>query len=196
MIKFFKIFCYKKNLFWLRDLKKEKIKKHLYAAKQFRKNNAWRKHNSYAIKKDKLSKLIETRFPSFINFATAHYIYQLKYIGQYENDLSHISLKFYEDRLSLAVNYLERNRNRLFEWFVVYSGFCNNFFNDEDWINYDLYGFDHALENKIKNELNVEINIDKHHNNGCGICVINKDGSLNEHFLYGMMLCKTMNFSL
>lgn len=196
MIKFFKIFCYRKNLFWLRDLKKKKIKEHLHAATQFRKNNTWRKHNSYAVKKDLLSKLIETRFPSFINFATAHYIYQLKCIGQYENDISHLSLKEYKNRLSLAVNYLERNRNRLFEWFIIYSGFCNNFFNDEDWINYNFHEFDYALEEKIKNEFNLMIKTDDYHNNGCGICVINKDGSLNEHFLNDMMLYKTMNFSL
>lgn len=132
----------------------------------------------------KMRELLESVFLEFTHLATAHYNEQLDTLYG-KNEYKYYASTLFKEELSLAEDYLKRNRSRLFEWWCLYgNGRKTKFLNEHDLLRIELgYSFDLIFSEKMKDELGIIVTPDENHYNG-GIPAIQKDTNLpNEYFM-------------
>ena len=131
----------------------------------------------------KIRELLRSIFIEFTDLATAHYNEQLDTLCS-KDEYKYYASTCFEEELSLAEDYLNRNRSRLFEWWCLYGNGRKKFLDEYDLVRIELgYSFDEIFSEKMKTLFDITVMPDKNHYNG-GISVIQKDTDIpNEYFM-------------
>ena len=135
----------------------------------------------------KIRELLESVLLEFTHLATAHYNEQLDILYPKDN-YKYYARVIFEDELSLAENYLSRNRSRLFEWWCLHGGGRGKFLDECDLLKLELgYSFDSVFLDKMRDSFGITVEPDENHYNG-GIPAILKDDNLpNQFFMKRVM---------
>lgn len=132
--------------------------------------------------------LLSSEFEDFVSLAAAHYNQQLDYLSQ-DNAYR---CQLWNEALSLADDYLSRNRSRLFEWWCLYGSGKGKVLSEEDLVKIDLgISCDEVLKSRLLKNFGIEIKPDEDHFNG-GVPAILENDAVNWSFMERVLARKSL----
>lgn len=186
-LKWLKLFCYQHNIVGARSLWKSNYRK-----EQAKRTDIWKQfrpaalafRDNYGVWSEFVWQLeTDQHLKEFVQYATDHYNTQLAAANYRLDHPAWMKDTNNYDKLVLALDYVSRNRSRVFEFWCLYAHDKVRFLNENDQILLKLgMSFDECLAKKMKQEYNIVIHPDVNHYNGL-LPAINKDGSFNTYFL-------------